>query len=84
MAFSVLQTLVAKNQAKHLSKNLVKNLAKNLLKNGGPNRENQQGKDFWGVKGNLLGIFGNPSLVKNRIKNKEKPRENTEKPKNNK
>ena len=29
-------------------------------------RGNRRGKDSWGGKGNLQGIFGNPSLVKNK------------------
>ena len=31
----------------------------------------------------MQGIFGNPSLVKNPIKNKEKQKKNKEKPKKN-
>ena len=50
---------------------------------GGPNRENQQGKDLFGGYGNLQGIFGNPSLVKNPNKNQEQLWKKQEKPKKN-
>ena len=43
-----------------------------LLFSGVKTEENRKGRTVWGVKGYVDGMFGDPSLTKNKRKNVEK------------